>query len=263
MSRLLRGLRLCSVSLAVLVCSTSAFLITRAAIERSASVTPVSAPISGDRDPRNIVRQPEALRLGQRLGKRLGPSSRAAAVVGGRVTTGGGDQLVTITRRETRKGEDVELVLNGRALRWNAQEGVQAVSTTETERVLFERIIFDSPDYFVLAQLHGAGYFTVARNVRPPGVPDDYSGPLWTIVRVDEPQTAVALQPTSPWRLFYINSATGLIDRIVSRLGDETVEALISSWTEQSGEKVPAQITWSIAGRPVMSYQATSFSHNE
>lgn len=263
MSRMLRSLRLCSVSLVVLVGITSAFLITRASIE--SSTTPVSAPAPADSGPRNIFRQPEALRMGQRLGKRLGPSSRAAAVVVGRVTTGNSDQFVTITRRQTKRGEDVELILEGRALRWNAQDGTQAVSSpaTEAERVLLERLIFDSPDHFVLAQLHGASYFTVARNVRPPGVPDDYSGPLWTIVRIDEPQADGASHPTSPWRLYYINSATGLIDQIVSRLGDQTIEARISSWTEQSGEKVPAQITWSIDGRAVMSYQAISVSHNE
>jgi hypothetical protein len=181
------------------------------------------------------------------------------------VTIGDSEQPVTITRRQTKKGEDVELLLPGRALRLNAQEDTQAVlsSATETERVLLERLIFDSPDYFVLAQLHGAGYSTVARNVRPPDVADNYSGPLWTIVRVDEPQTAGTFQPNSPWRLYYINSNTGLIDRIVSRLGDETIEALISAWTDQAGEKIPSQITWSSGGQTVMSYQATSVSHNE
>lgn len=263
MSRMLRSLRLCSVSLVVLVGLTSVFFITRASI--ATSTTQPSAPIPTDRDSRNIYRQPEAMRMGQRLGKRLGPSSHAAEVTAGRVMSADGDHWVSITRRQTKKGEDVELFLDGRALRWNAQDGTPGNlnSTTETDRVLFERLAFDSPDYFVLAQLHGAAYFTVARNVRPPDVPDDYAGPLWTIVRVEEPPATGALQPTSPWRLYYINSDTGLIDHIVSRLGDETTEARISSWTEQSGEKVPSQITWSIDGRVVMSYQATSVSHNE
>jgi hypothetical protein len=263
MSRLPRSLQLCSASLVLLVCSV--FLILHFSAETTADASRFSPAIPVDRGPKSLFLQPEAIRVGRRLGKSFDPSSRAAAVTVGTVTTAEGEQAVTINRRRSEKGENVDLQLTGRLLKWNSQEGTKEVfgSPTAAELRLAERLIFDSPDYFVLAQLRGASYFTVARSVRPPDAPDNYSGPLWTIVRIDEQQTDAILGPQSPWRLYYINSDTGLVDRIVSRSGDETIEARIVSWSEQSGEKAPLQITWSIAGRTVMSYQATSVSHSK
>jgi hypothetical protein len=263
MSRTPRNHLLCLVSLAVLVCVTSAFLITRASIDTSAPATQVAAPAQVERGPRNLFLQPEALRVSRRLGKRFGPSSRAASVLTGIVTIAASEQPVTITRSKSEKGENVELLVASRGFTWGAEEGTRAASGTPTdlEHLLIERLVYDSPDYFVLAQLRGASYFTVAQNVRPENAPDNYDGPLWTVVRIDDPQSNQAARPKSSWRLYYINSQTGLIDRIVSHLNDETVEAQITSWTEQSGEKTPSQITWSVAGRAVMSYQVTSVSH--
>src|SRR5262249_23229776 len=100
-------------------------------------------------------------------------------------------------------------------------------------------------------------------NVRPGNAPDDYSGPLFTVVRVDGPQSVEASRSKNSWRLYYINSQTGLIDRIVSQLGNQDVEAEISAWSEVSGEKLPSRITWSISGRTVMSYQLSSVSADE
>lgn len=264
MPRMLRNLLLCSV-LALLVCATSVFLITRASIETNVPATQGSAASQADRGPRNLFVQPEAFRFSRRLGKRFAPASRAAAVITGFVTIDGVQRHLTLTRRQTRKGEDVELNLAGRPLTWNADTGARAVSSlpSATERLVIERLTYDSPDYFILAQLRGASYFTVAQNVRPENAPDDYNGPVWTVVRVDDPQHDEAVRPASSWRLYYLNSQTGLIDRIVSQSGGETVAAEIVNWSQQSGEKAPSQITWSIDGRVVMSYQSTSVSHNE
>jgi hypothetical protein len=265
MPRTLRNLLLSSVPLALLVCTASVFLITRASIETNVPATQGSAASQADRGPRNLFLQPDAFRFSRRLGKRFGPSSRAASVITGFVTIDGVQRPVTITRRQTRKGENVELNLAGRSLTWNADEGARAVSSPPnvTERLVIERLTYDSPDYFVLAQLRGASYFTVAQNVRPDNAPDEYDGPVWTVIRVDDPQLDEAVRPASSWRLYYLNSQTGLIDRIVSQSGGETVAAEIVNWSQQSGEKAPSQITWSIGGRVVMSYQSTSVSHNE
>lgn len=253
-----------SAALALIACVTTAILITSASKESSSATGEIPAQ-SLAKNGRNLFLQPEALRVARQLGKRFGPASRSTTLLSGNFTIAGNAQPLAITRRQTETGETVELLLSNRSLTWSAEAGVKATGSaaTETERLLLERLIFDSPDYFVLAQLRGASYSTVARNVRPPDAPDNYSGALWTIVRVDEPQTDEALRPKSTWRLFYINSNSGLIDRIVSRLGDQTVEAQIWSWMEASGEKVPSQITWSIDSRGVMSYQATTISHSE
>lgn len=249
-----------------LVSVASAFLISRASIDASALATTrqVSAAAAVARGPKNRFLQPEAVRVSRRLGKRFGSSSRAVSVLTGTITVGENAQPVTLTRRLSETGESVELLGASGALTWRSDEGARAPSRTPTafERLLIERLVYDSPDYFVLAQLRGASYFTVARNVRPENAPDYYDGPLRTVVRIDDPQSNEAVRPTSSWRLYYINSHTGLIDRIVSQLNDETVEARITSWTEQSGEKTPSEIIWSVGTRTVMSYQVISVSHN-
>jgi hypothetical protein len=199
--------------------------------------------------------QPEALRLARRLGKRFGRSSPTASVLTGTVTIGGSAQPITITRRQFGIGENVELIVASRALTWGANEGARAVSSTptETERLLIERLVYDSPDYFVLAQLGRASYFTVARNMRPGDAPDNYDGPLWTVVRVDDQsdQRAAAL---SRWRLYYLNSSTGLIDKVISETQGERIEAIFSDWIERAGEKFPSTIRWTIQGQTLMSF---------
>lgn len=256
---------LCSASLAVVACVASAIFIARASSESLSPVVQNSPPPKINKGRRSLSLQPEALRVSRRLGKRFDSSSHGTSVLTGNFTIGESQRPLVVTRQQTDSGEMVELRLANSVMAWSAEEGMTttASAVTETERLLFERLIFDSPDNFVLAQLRGASYFTVARSVRPPAVPDDYSGPLWTIVRVDERQGDKSLQPKSSWRLYYIDSNTGLIDRIVSSSGEQTIEARIVSWTEQSGEKVPAQIIWTIDSREVMSYQATSISHNK
>jgi hypothetical protein len=125
---------------------------------------------------------------------------------------------------------------------------------------LIERLVFDSPDQFVLAQLRGARYFTVSRGVRPAEAGDGYSGPLWNIVRVDDRETDQSKPAESRWRLYYLNTNNGLIDRIVSEVNGQQIIAELS-WTESNGEKVPSQITWTRQGQVIMQYSLTNFSH--
>jgi len=207
--------------------------------------------------------QPEAVRVARRLGKRFNPSSRTAFVLTGTLTIDGSWQPVNITRSRSNKGESVDLLVASRALTWRAEEGARAASSTLTdmERQLVERLVYDSSDYFVLAQLRGASYYTVARNVRPDYAPDNYDGPLWTVVRVEEPPSDEPnTQLVSRWRLFYLNSITGLIDKVVSEEQGQPIEASFSDWTEQSGENFPATITWTNHGKPVMALNLTNLS---
>jgi hypothetical protein len=124
-----------------------------------------------------------------------------------------------------------------------------------------ERLVFDSPDQFVLAQLRGASYFVMGRNVRPDNAGENYSGPLWNIVRVSDPEIDEGRRPLSKWRLYYINTATGLIDRIESEVDGERTVAEFSGWTDVNGEKVPTEITWTKQGQRLMHFRLTNFSH--
>ncbi len=263
MSRTPRSLLLCLVCLCVVVGITSAMLITRASFDTSGSTAQTSSSPAANPVPANLARQPEAVRVARRLGRRFNPASRTTSVLTGTLTKDGSGQPVTITRSQSEKGESVDLLVASRALTWRAEEGARATysTLTDTERQLVERLVYDSSDYFVLAQLRGASYYTVARNLRPDDAPDNYDGPLWTVVRVEEPiATAPDSQPVSNWRLFYLNSSSGLIDKIASAAQGQSLEVNFSDWTERSGEKFPATITWSSNGQLLMTLNLTNLA---
>ena len=263
MSRILRNLALCGASLAVIACVTTAVLVTRASIDPPVPATQDGALIRSKKTASKLLRQPEAARLSQRLGKRFGPG-QAATVMTGKLIIEGKERPIVMTRRQAEHGENVELQLAGvgAVLNWRAERGARASSNaTDKEALLLERLSYDSPDYFVLAQLRGASYYTVARLVRPDNAPDNYDGPLWTVVRIEEPPSDEPnTQQVSRWRLFYLNSITGLIDKIVSEEQGQPIEANFSDWTEQSGEKFPATITWTNQGQTVMTLNLTNLS---
>ncbi len=112
--------------------------------------------------------------------------------------------------------------------------------------------------------MRGASYYTVARNVRPAeaGDADNYNGPLWDLVRVDYPEQDATTQPLSRSRIYYLNSATGLIDKIVYEIRNERIEVNFSGWREEGGEAVPARTTWTHEGQSLMEFRVTNFSTN-
>ncbi len=211
---------------------------------------------------RNLSLQPEAFKLSRRLGQRFIGSRREVSVLIGTLIRGGEQQPVVMTRRQTNRGERVEIAVGvgTPSLTWSEREGPRSSgnSANETERTLIERLAFDSVDQFVLAQRRGASYYTVARNVRPAeaGDSDNYDGPLWDLVRVDYPQE------DTPSRLYYINSTSGLIDKIVYEIGGEPIEANFSGWQEQGAETVPSRITWTREGQTLMEFRLTNFTHD-
>ena len=214
----------------------------------------------------SLGRQPEALKLAKRIGgerfkSRTGPSLIMQAVL----RIDGDSEQVTIVRRQTDDGEQVEVAQGGgrASLAWAMESGPQSSGRgkiTQAERALLERLTCDSADQFVLAQLRGASYSVVVRNLRPDDAGEDYTGPLWDVVRVDDPESEEQRRPLSTWRLYYINRTTGLIDKVVSEISGERVEAQFSDWTERNGEKFPASITWSRGGQPFMTFNLINVS---
>jgi len=251
-------------SLVALSCATSAFLISRASSNPALRQTQISTKRDIEPRPRNLSLQPEALRVSRVLGARFTPTARGSSIITGDLSFGTNQQLATIVRRQTENGESVEIVLGGRTLTWNCAEGVKGLpgTPTPTEHLLAEQLILDSPDQFVLAQLRGASYFTVARNVRPADAGDDYKGPLWTMIRVDEPKQNENARPMSPWRIYYIDAQTGLPDHIEYQINGEVIRTDFVEWTEQNGEKTPSRVTWSSGGKKIMEYRATTISLN-
>jgi len=253
-------------SITLIACAMAVMLISRASTK-----TPEHGPQDLSQSEkassyRNLSLKPEALSVGRQLGDRFKPASRAVTTAVGTLIRSGNEEPIVVVRRQTENGEIVDIQLENRNLRWNGREPLSASSgvPADVERLLAERLILDSPDQFVLAQLRGAAYFTVARNVRPTDAADNYTGPLWNLVRVDEPQQQDEnLRALSTWRIYYINVQTGLPDRIEYQLNGKDIQAEFVDWTEQNGEKTPARVTWSSGGKIIMEYTARTVSHNQ
>ena len=232
----------------ILACASSAILISRASIQ------PVTIPRS-----KNLFLQPEAARVNRRLGNRFKSLGGPESTLSGSLTLQTNKQPVTIVRRQMATGEAVEVFLAGQRLTWSDAAGTELISATEPERLMLQRLVLDSPDQFVLAQLRGAGYQTITRNLRPDNAGEDYSGPLWTLVRVSEPQNTDEAIQKRRWRLYYINEATELIDRVVSEQDGQMIEANIQ-WAEQNGVPVPSKISWTMNGQTIMQFELAAFS---
>ena len=250
-------------SLAV-ACAASAILVSRASTQPALIVNQGSAQNKPIARTRNLRLQPEAASVNRRLGNRFKLSVGPESILTGTITVLTDRQPVTMVRRQTESGEVVEVLLQGRHLTWSNGEGIRATqgTATEPERLLLEGLIFDSPDQFVLAQVRGASYFTVTRNLRPVDAGENYTGPLWRLVRVNEPQRTDNITPKSRWRLYYINETTELIDRVVSELDGQTIEASIQ-WTENNGEQVPSNVKWTRDGQKIMELDVTAFSQKK
>ena len=257
-----KAILLCAVLLAT-GCAASAFLLTRASTRTRVQTTHIEGQ---RRHPRQLSIRPEAGNMGRRLGNRFDPLARNSSVLGGVLFIGESEKAVTIRRNQTDTGEIVEIGLAAEPafLQWNETDGPKSSlnTLTEVQRVLIERLVFDSADYFVLAQLRGASYYTIARNVRldEVGGSDNYNAPLYDIVRVDDSEEDVQKKPFSSWRLFYIDSQTGLIEKIVSEQKGEPIEAIFSDWTTVAGERVPARVTWKTGAQQVMKFSLTTFN---
>lgn len=241
----------------ILACAVSAAL-----IRGTSSQKPVP-PRTGKL--RNLSLQPEAFKLSRRLGNRFTSSRQASSTLAGTLITGTLKQEVNVVRRQTSSGEEVGIGVAGVAgtLTWSEVEGPGAAgaNVNEGQRLLIERLVLDSPDQFVLAQLRGASYYTVARNVRDDvGGRDDYTGPLWDVIRVEEPERGASRRPQGNWRLYYLNVQTGLIDKIVSEVRGEQIEANVVQWVDQGGEKIPSHIVWKRGDETVQEFRLTSFT---
>ncbi len=81
-------------------------------------------------------------------------------------------------------------------------------------------------------------------------------------MRVDDPETDEQKRPQSRWRLYYINTVTGLVDKVVSEASGALIEANFTAWTEQDGEKFPSHISWTRDGQETMSFRLTNVSHS-
>lgn len=210
--------------------------------------------------------QPEADRFRRRLGQRFLASGREKTLIIGTLTIGSNSQPVSIARAQADDGEGVQIALGGGlpSLSWNASEGAKSgtVRASPDERQLIERVVLDSPDQFILAQLREASYYTIARNVMPAEArgSEDYQGPVWDVVRVSERQDRDFSLLLSATRHYFINPSTGLLEKVVAEEQGEAIVAELSGWLNQGGEIVPTRIVWKRNGQVFMQLSAINVS---
>jgi hypothetical protein len=204
-----------------------------------------------------LALQPAADRIRRRLGRRFQESGREISESAGDLTIGAERHSIVIIRSRDDDGERVAIGLDGGPpnYAWNANDGAQTQgkSATGIERSLIERVVLDSPEQFVLAQLRGSAYYTAARSVRPAeaGDSEDYQGPIWDVIQITEANDRPN-KPESASRLFYINNATGLIDRTLSRDQSGAIAAKFADWVNLNGEMLPLRTTWTLDRQVIM-----------
>ena len=214
-----------------------------------------------------LSQQLDADRLRRRLGDRFLIAGREQTLLTGMLTVGTSVRPVRIVRTQQDDGEQVEISIgNGPAnLTWNPTDGAREDGgpAAGSDRALIERVVLDSPDQFVLAQLRRASYRLLARNVVPDGIKDleNYLGPAWDVFNVGEPDSPAGSQALSPARVYYINVSTGLIDKVVSKEAGETIVATLSGWSDQNGERLPTHVQWRLNDQVVMELSVNAASY--
>jgi len=210
--------------------------------------------------------QPEANRFRRRLGMRFVAQGKERTVLNGFLTIGGGKSHVQVKRDQDPAGEQVTISFAGGAsdIVWTGATGALAdgAPVARDDKAVAERIVLDSADQFIQAQMRGASYLTMGRSVRPETAdPETYSGPTWDITIVTEPESAGNAAPLSRARVYYLNTATGLLDKVVSKENGETVVAEFSGWTNVYGELNPSRIQWSRNGKLIMEVTFNNIGH--
>jgi hypothetical protein len=200
------------------------------------------------------------------IGSRFTNVGRERSALVGTVTAAGATRTIRINRSQDTNGETVSIALGGgpASLFWSDVSGALSGDQPAVgdERRLIERITLDSPDQFILAQLRGASYYTVATNVVSEEALQSQSvNRAWDAVRVEEPSRAGLTRPESPWRMYFINSSTGLIERIVSSELGQPIIAELSDWVSQQGELIAGRIRWSRNNQLIMQLVVTGAAY--
>jgi hypothetical protein len=189
---------------------------------------------------------------------------REASLLVGTLVVDGERMPIRMLRRQNDDGEDLSISLNSEQalLTWDDKLGPRSrgAKAGGLEQLIIERLALDSPEQFVYAQVRGVSYDTLARDVRPEsaGGADGYSGQLWNLVRLEEPTDESREKPISRWRVYHINTKTGLIDQITSQEDGQTIIAELTDWTVSDGESAPTRIIWKRDGKTIMDLTLTS-----
>jgi hypothetical protein len=109
---------------------------------------------------------------------------------------------------------------------------------------LIETIVRDSVEHFIAGQVRGDATFHLGDMFRADdGSNQNYDGPFHDILRVDDAFETPEGTKTRP-TLFYLNSRTGLLEKIVYEREEGKIEVEFGEWITIASQKTPGRIIW-------------------
>ena len=120
----------------------------------------------------------------------------------------------------------------------------RAGSLTAEDLRLIESIVRDSVEHFIAGQARGDATFHLGDMFRADdGSNQNYDGPFHDILRVDDAfETPEGTKNRST--LFYLNSRTGLLEKIVYEREEGKIEVEFGEWIAIANQKTPGRIIW-------------------
>lgn len=120
----------------------------------------------------------------------------------------------------------------------------RAGSPSAEDLRLIETIVRDSVEHFIAGQARGDATFHLGDMFRADdGSNQNYEGPFHDILRVDDAFETPEGTKTRP-TLFYLNSRTGLLEKIVYDREEEKIEVEFGAWLTIASQKTPGRIVW-------------------
>jgi hypothetical protein len=208
---------------------------------------------------------------------RLSPRLRDALnVLGDRLEKPGKERLIlngVLSRASNRnEGQPARLILEssdkmrleepGRVSIYIHDFSSSTDGRSEAEQEEIQSLLFDSADHFFFGQSQGFETRFLGERFRlDDGKSPNYTGPFYDVYQVND-QTVSQNEKRNQVKLFYLNSDTLLLERVVYRgkRGEQSpgIEVQITGWQRVNGQYLPGKIVRLEKGAPVVSFKITS-----
>jgi hypothetical protein len=136
--------------------------------------------------------------------------------------------------------------------------GVTNGAPEQLDRAVIETLVYDSPEHFFIGQMGAA-----ATRFPDDGEAENYAGPFYDIYQTTE-QVRIGLEAREQTKLYYFNSDTRLLERVLYTLShdgsESSVEIQLSDWREIEGQKVPGRIIRLENNAPMLTFSLTPSS---
>jgi len=190
---------------------------------------------------RHVVRALDA------LGDRFEIEAKARVLITASLTRNGGSPTqLTIVREpgdklrvEEQAATRLRILGHDGSRSWG-QGGPPNVDEIE----FLDSLVRDSIEHFITGQAAGNATLQLGDMFRlDNGEDPGYVGPFYDILRVEDAYTTAGVRDSRP-TLHYLNSQTGLPERIVYERGSKRVLVEFGNWAVFGGQKVPGRVVW-------------------